>query len=425
MIEEVFEHFLKHKKVTTDSRSVEPDAIYFALKGDRFNGNEFALSALEKGCKYAIVDEVIHSDHSGIVKVENALVALQDLARKYRQTFDIPFLAITGSNGKTTTKELITAVLSKKFRTHATKGNLNNHIGVPLTLLSIPHDAQFAVIEMGANHQKEIASYCEIALPNYGLITNIGKAHLEGFGGVEGVKKGKKELYDYINSNGGSVFVNTEIENLREVSEGMKIIPYGFNTAAFQLKVINENPFLHFEYGYDQNKMLVCSKMTGSYNLFNFASAIAVGNYFGVAMEDQVSAMQAYDPDNNRSQVVRTENNILIMDAYNANPSSMEHAIENLKQQGEETYFVMGDMRELGEEGPREHLFILKKAEKLALQGVTVGPVFYSLKDQSPFRSFETTREAFHFFSSQPIKGKTVLIKGSRGIRLEELKPLF
>ncbi len=425
MVDAVFEHFLRNKKVTTDSRNAEKGAIYFALKGERFNGNQFALSALEKGCAFAIVDEVIESNHPGLVHVEDALVALQNLAKKYRQTFDIPFLAITGSNGKTTTKELITAVLSRKCKTHATKGNLNNHIGVPLTLLSIPEDTEFAVIEMGANHQREIASYCEIALPNFGLITNIGKAHLEGFGGLEGVKKGKKELYDYVSAHGGSVFVNSEIELLREVSAGMKIIPYGFKTEDFNLKVVNENPFLHFEYASGINQAVVHTRMTGSYNLFNFASAIAVGSYFGVAFDDQVAAMEGYDPDNNRSQVVQTENNILIMDAYNANPSSMEHALENLKQQGEQTYFVMGDMRELGDEGPREHLLMLKKAERLELKGITVGPVFHSLKDQSPFVSFETTQEAYTFLRTQPVKGKTVLIKGSRGIRLEELKPLF
>lgn len=425
MTDQLFEHFLKHKKVTTDSRQLSEGAIYFALKGERFNGNEFAMAALRGGCSYAVIDEDILESHPGLIRVEDVLIALQGLAKRYRQTFKIPFLAITGSNGKTTTKELVTAVLSKKYKTHATKGNLNNHIGVPLTLLSIPEDAEFAVIEMGANHQKEISSYCEYALPNFALITNIGKAHLEGFGGVEGVKKGKKELFDFVNSHGGKIFVNTEIENLREVSEGMDLITYGFDQNDFKLSTKKLDPFLEFEFQKGSHAALVKTHMTGGYNLYNYASAIAVGSYFGVGFLDQVDAMEAYDPDNNRSQVVRTDRNTIIMDAYNANPSSMEHALENLHQQGKNTFFVMGDMRELGDEGPREHLAILEKAESLDLNGVTVGPIFFGLKEESRYLSFPDNLEATKYFQSNPIEGKIVLIKGSRGIRLEELKPLF
>lgn len=421
----LFQHFLKHRKVTTDSRRIERHAIYFALKGERFNGNHYAVQALEEGCDFAVIDEDVNSDHPGLVRVENALEELQELAGMYRRSLSIPFLAITGSNGKTTTKELITAVLSGKYKVHATHGNLNNHIGVPLTLLSIPADATFAVIEMGANHRHEIESYCIYASPDYGLITNIGKAHLEGFGGIEGVRKGKKELYDFVHANGGKVFVNVELEALREISRGMHIIPYGFGQEGAKLKVISEEPYLYFECETEGNVWTVKSHLTGAYNLYNFASAIAVGRYFGVPMQDQVAAMEAYIPDNNRSQVVDSGRNRIIMDAYNANPSSMEHALINLSRQRGEKYFVIGDMRELGTEGPDEHRKILKLASGLGLKGVIIGSVFSSLADETEYPAFENNGDAMPFLKEMNLMDHTVLIKGSRGIRLEELKDIF
>ncbi len=425
MLDTLFQHFLKHRSVTTDTRKVTAHSIYFALKGERFNGNQFAKQALDAGCDFAVVDEDPGFDDPRIVRVEDSLQALQDLSAMYREHFFIPFLAITGSNGKTTTKELVSAVLSKKYKVYATRGNLNNHIGVPLTLLEIPEDTTFAVIEMGANHQGEIESYCLYASPDYGLITNIGKAHLEGFGGVEGVKKGKKELFDFVNTNGGKVFVNVELENLKEVSRGMTIIPYGFESGGMSLKIIKEDPYLVFEYAADGKKALVNSKLTGAYNLYNFASAAAVGRFFGVDFYDQVEAMKAYDPDNNRSQVVKTERNTLIMDAYNANPSSMEHALINLSKQGQKTFFVMGDMRELGEEGPAEHRNMIEKAKELGLNGVLIGPVFAEVAKSDDYRAFADKEAARSHLTQLALENHTILIKGSRGIQLEVLKDIF
>ena len=425
MLQPLFDHFLKHRTVTTDTRNITPHSIYFALKGEHFNGNLFAQQALDGGSDFAVVDEEVESNDPRIIRVDDALKAMQDLALMYRQSLTIPFLAITGSNGKTTTKELIHAVLSKKYKVHATKGNLNNHIGVPLTLLSIPADATFAVVEMGANHQREIDSYCQYALPDFGLITNIGKAHLEGFGGVEGVKKGKRELYDFVSKRGGKVFVNSELANLDEVSQGMDKIPYGFETGDFKLKITGEDPFLRFEYAVDGKTYTVNSKLSGAYNLYNFASAIVVGNYFGVSPEAQVEAMEGYDPDNNRSQIVKTEKNTLIMDAYNANPSSMENALINLSRQKGQLYFVMGDMRELGEEGPAEHKAMLDVASKLKLNGVTVGDVFLKVEGYDAYPRFKDAEAARAYLTGLDLHDHMILIKGSRGIRLEVLKDLF
>lgn len=425
MIQEVFNHFLKYKAVTTDTRQIVPHAIYFALKGERFNGNQFALQALDAGCDWAVVDEDVDSNDGRLVRVDNALEAMQQLSAMYRQSLHIPFLAITGSNGKTTTKELLTAVLSKKFKVHATKGNLNNHIGVPLTLLAIPASTEFAVIEMGANHQREINGYCQYADPEFALITNIGKAHLEGFGGVEGVKKGKRELYDYVHSKGGKVFVNVELPALDEVSQGMDRIVYGFETGDFTMKVLSETPFLTFEYKVGETAHVVESKLSGAYNLYNFASAAVVGNYFGVPIHDQIDAMSSYDPDNNRSQIVVTAKNTLIMDAYNANPSSMEHALVNLSRQKGDTFFVMGDMRELGDEAPAEHEAMLVKAQELGLKGVTVGEVYLSIPGYSEYLRFATNVEAKEALAAMQLQQHTILIKGSRGIRLEEIKEIF
>lgn len=421
----LLEHFLRYRAVTTDSRNIPAHGIYFALKGERFNGNEFALQALDKGCDFAVIDEDIQSNDPRLIRVENALEELQELAGAYRRTLHIPFLAITGSNGKTTTKELVTTVLSKKYKVHATKGNLNNHIGVPLTLLSIPEDCTFAVIEMGANHQREIESYCLYAAPDYGLITNIGKAHLEGFGGLEGVKKGKKELYDFVNTNGGKVFVNIEQEALREVSKGMQTIPYGIQTEHMALTITEEEPLLHFTVQLGDKKGEVKSQMTGAYNLNNYAAAFAVGEYFGVEFSEMIAACEQYAPDNNRSQVVRTANNTLIMDAYNANPSSMEHALINLSRQKGEKYFVIGDMRELGVEGPMEHRKMIELAAQLNLSGILIGPVFHSLSNETSFPVFEDNAAARPFLQELNLYNHIILIKGSRGIRLEELKDIF
>lgn len=425
MIEKIFQQFLKSRSVTTDTRAISRGDIYFALKGERFNGNQFAQQALDMGCAMAVLDEDPGFSDDRIIIVDDALKAMQEVAGMYRDTFSFPVLAITGSNGKTTTKELLMAVLSKKYRVHATKGNLNNHIGVPLTLMATPENAEFAIIEMGANHQKEIQSYCRYACPDYGLITNIGKAHLEGFGGLEGVKKGKRELYDDVHQRGGKVFVNVELEKLKEVSEGMDIIPYGFEQDGFQLSIIGETPFLSFELETQEGSFVVNTQLSGAYNLYNFASALAVGKHFEVSISEQIQALENYSPDNNRSQIARTAKNTLIMDAYNANPSSMEHALINLSKQKGDTFFVIGDMRELGEEGPSEHLAILEKVRELGLEGITVGQVFQQVAGFPEIKRFENNTAARAHLLEHPMEGHMILIKGSRGIRLEELKDIF
>lgn len=424
---ELLEHFLVHRKVCTDTRKIESGAIFFALKGDNFNGNLFAKQALEKGCSLAVIDEDMGDDDPRLVMVEDVLSALQSLAHNYRKHFDIPCLAITGSNGKTTTKELVRDVLKKKYRVHATKGNLNNHIGVPLTLLSIPLDCEFAIIEMGANHQREIAALCEIASPNFGLITSIGKAHLEGFGGIEGVKKGKKELYDYLFSHQGKIFVNCSIPELIQMSAGMNVISYSFNENEFHLNLTEKTPALSFNWqipGFDSGE--VKTHFTGEYNLFNIAAALFVGNYFSVPPAKCIEAIAEYVPENNRSQLVKTESNLLIMDAYNANPTSLENALYGLAtQEHANKMFIIGDMLELGPEGIAEHHNILKRALSLGLEGITVGPIFHSMASDYPYLSFTDNQQAAKYLREHTPKNKLILIKGSRGIRLEELVPIL
>ncbi|MFM7769137.1 MAG: UDP-N-acetylmuramoyl-tripeptide--D-alanyl-D-alanine ligase, partial [Bacteroidota bacterium] len=322
-LEVIFNAFLNNQIVCTDTRSIAAGCIYFALKGERFNGNEFAAKALELGASVVVVDEEVEAlqNDSRVIVVEDSLRALQDLAKLYRKTFQFPVLAITGSNGKTTTKELIREVLSKKFKVYATEGNLNNHIGVPLSLLRVPKNCEFAIIEMGANHQGEIASYCEIALPDYGLITNIGKAHLEGFGGVPGIIKGKGELFDSLRERGKVAFVNIELPHLESMIKGMNYTAYGFEQDGMQIQLMKESPTISFIF--KTGNSLVWQEcetnLAGTYNLYNVASAIAVGRYFEVEMNLISDAITSYAPNNNRSQLWKSDNNEVILDAYNAN----------------------------------------------------------------------------------------------------------
>ncbi len=420
----IFDQFLKVRAVSTDTRKITKDCIFFALKGENFNGNSFALMALEQGASMVVVDEEISSDDERIILVDDVLTSLQNLSGRYRQTLKIPFLAITGSNGKTTTKELLRNVLLKKFRVSATIGNLNNHIGVPLTLLSIPDDCEIAIIEMGANHQGEIKSYCAYAAPDFGMITNMGKAHLEGFGGEEGVVKGKKELYDYVHSHKGKLFVNVELEKLKMASQGMDFIPYGFNSGGMHLELVSESPVVNYQYADKTFSGEFSTQLAGAYNLYNIASAIVVGQFFQVPIREIHEAICEYTPDNNRSQLLKTERNLLIMDAYNANPSSLEFALKSLaNQQSEKKYFVMGDMRELGESGPEEHKNMLHIAASLGLNGITVGPIFKAVSAENNFPAFNENKEALEYLSKQNLEGFTILVKGSRGIKLEELLP--
>lgn len=422
--EKIFNAFLEKRIVTTDSRNIPSGSLFFALKGENFNGNEFAEQALAHGASFAIVDEVFGegSTDERLIVVDDALKSLQFLAADYRNTFQFPVLAITGSNGKTTTKELIREVIAKKFKVYATEGNLNNHIGVPLTILRVPADCEFAIIEMGANHQKEIASYCEVARPDFGLITNIGKAHLEGFGGVEGIIKGKGELFDSLRANKKIGFVNTELPHLTGMIQSMDHVAYGFQTDPFRIEIVKEAPTLNFRFSINAGATFTsCStQLAGTYNLFNIASAIAIGNYFEIGEQEIANAIAAYNPTNNRSQLWDSGRNKVILDAYNANPSSVEVALRNLVH-FDDPFFILGDMFELGDYCKQEHERIVNLALELNLEGYFVGE-FYSQAYAKSFNSVEALRA---FLVSNAIENKTLLLKGSRGMRLEQLKDLL
>ncbi|MFA9221028.1 MAG: UDP-N-acetylmuramoyl-tripeptide--D-alanyl-D-alanine ligase, partial [Sediminibacterium sp.] len=422
MIELIFQKYLEVRRVTTDTRNVQPNDIFFALTGDNFNGNQFAQQALNAGASLVVVDEDVHFISDRIVRVENCLLALQALAKRYRETFSFPVIGITGSNGKTTTKELMREVLSRKYKTFATHGNLNNHIGVPLSLLAVPDDCEIAIIEMGANHQREIASYCEYAMPTYGVITNIGKAHLEGFGGVEGIIKGKGELFDYVSMNNGICLVNTELAHLDKMAELVQHKKYGFKSGGFYLEILSEHPTLSFEFSTpsENGKQICHTQMAGTYNLFNMATAIAVGNEFGVSDDLMSEAISSYTPENNRSQWWDSGKNKVILDAYNANPSSMEAALVSLSKMAN-TFFIIGDMFEMGEFAEVEHRKILELTNQLGLQGIFIGKEFHAVGATELLNA----QEASVYLRLNEVKGKIVLLKGSRGMRLEQLKEVI
>ena len=422
MIEFIFQKFLEVRRVTTDTRNVRTNDIFFALKGDNFNGNHFAQQALDAGAALVIVDEEVGHSSERLVRVESSLAALQALSKLYRETFTFQVIGITGSNGKTTTKELMREVLSMKYKTFATHGNLNNHIGVPLSLLSVPADCEIAIIEMGANHQREIASYCEYAMPTYGLITNIGKAHLEGFGGVEGIIKGKGELFDYVSTHKGMCLVNTELAHLDSMAERIPHKKYGFKSGGFHLEILSENPSLSFEYSApgESEKHFCHSQMAGTYNLYNMATAIAVGYEFGVPADLMCQAISSYTPENNRSQWWDSGKNKVILDAYNANPSSMEAALVNLSKM-ENTFFIIGDMFEMGEFAEAEHKKIFELTQELRLQGIFIGKEFQAVGATELLNA----QDALEYLKLNEVKDKIVLLKGSRGMRLEQLKEVI
>jgi UDP-N-acetylmuramoyl-tripeptide--D-alanyl-D-alanine ligase len=425
MIEKLYEIYKAYPSISTDTRNIQHNSIFFALKGGNFNGNKFASEALEKGAAYAVVDEPEAKKNEKYILVEDVLEALQNLARMHRSNLNIPFIGITGSNGKTTTKELVNAVLSKKYKTYATKGNLNNHIGVPLTILSITNDVEIAIIEMGANHQKEIELLCSISRPDYGLITNIGKAHLEGFGGVEGIKKGKGELYDFIRSNGGKLFLNADSEVLLEMSANAPAITYGsFANCYTEGIFFAADPYIRMAWNCSTkgiSNSIIESLIVGKYNYSNILAAICIGNFFDVNAEKINEAVAAYVPDNNRSQIVKTSNNTIILDAYNANPTSMEEALKNFAQMdAANKVVILGDMLELGADSAKEHEAIAKLAEELSLKkGFLIGPEFFTTS--SDFEKFHSSDELKHYLSSEKLVGCTILIKGSRGIKLEKI----
>jgi UDP-N-acetylmuramoyl-tripeptide--D-alanyl-D-alanine ligase len=424
-IEELYAIYCAHPSVVTDTRKLNQGDLYFALKGPNFNGNNFTLAAIEAGASYAIVDEVIADSgnyQDRIVLVEDVLTTLQKLAKHHRQQFNIPFIAITGSNGKTTTKELVYAVLASHFKTYTTQGNLNNHIGVPLTLLSIPKNAEMAVIEMGANHQKEIESYCAYTLPTHGMITNCGKAHLEGFGSEEGVKKGKGELYDFLREHNGAVFIMEDYPYLQTMSQGIPhLIGYGQYSGQIQGEAIDANGMLSVKMNKGISLDTIQTHLVGNYNLPNVLAAVAIGQYFNVPNEKIKAAIENYIPTNSRSQLVQWQNNQVILDAYNANPSSMKLAVENFAKLNTANKVVcLGGMRELGADTLLEHQMLVDQLKQNNWSEVLlVGTEFE--KCNHNYRYFDTVQAAKVWFDSKQFSGHSILIKGSRGIQMEQL----
>ena len=424
-IEELYTIYSAHPSVVTDTRKLKLGDLYFALKGPNFNGNVFALAALEAGASYAIVDEEIpYGDaiQDRLIHVKDVLTTLQELAKYHRQQFTIPFIAITGSNGKTTTKELVYTVLASHFATFTTQGNLNNHIGVPLTILSIPKNAEMAVIEMGANHLHEIESYCAYTLPTHGMISNCGKAHLEGFGSEEGVKKGKGELYDFLSNNNGTAFIMEDYDYLQTMSQGIPHrIGYGQFNGQIQGEAIDDNGMLTVKINKGIAIDQIHTHLVGNYNLPNVLAAVTIGQYFKVPNEKIKTAIENYIPTNSRSQLLNWKNNEVILDAYNANPSSMKLAVENFAKLNKANKIVcLGGMRELGADSLMEHQMLIDQLKQSAWEQVLlVGTEFKQCTHS--YHYFDTVQEAKHWLQAQQYRGHTLLIKGSRGIQMEQL----
>jgi UDP-N-acetylmuramoyl-tripeptide--D-alanyl-D-alanine ligase len=421
---DLYQLYLKHRKVSTDTRFDLSRSLFFALKGASFDGNTFVEQALAKGAVGCVIDNPDYFIDKKTILVDDVLKTLQQLATFHREHFNIPVLAITGSNGKTTTKELLNAVLSTAYKTICTKGNLNNHIGVPLTLLSMPDDAEFAIIEMGANHPQEIDFLCHIAKPNFGLITNIGKAHLEGFGGFEGVIKTKNELYQYIGQHDGKLFVNQDDALLMDLSKNIQKTTYGLTSGgACTGKNIDIKPFLSLDIELDDNSLTVNSKLIGAYNVHNILAAACIGNYFGVSPEKIVSTLEGYQPDNMRSQMEKIGTNTIILDSYNANPTSMNVALDNFFMLDfPKKVVILGDMLELGEWSREEHEKIVNKLKDNNIEDVfLVGEHFKEAKGISDFKYFDDVDELIRYFEKLRFENTFFLIKGSRGIRLEKI----
>jgi UDP-N-acetylmuramoyl-tripeptide--D-alanyl-D-alanine ligase len=421
-IEQLYNIYLNYPSVQTDTRKLKEDDIFFALKGDKYNGHQFLEKAFEAGAAYAVIDEAEYASFGRTILVDNVLQTLQQLAKHHRLQFPIPFLAITGSNGKTTTKELVHAVLSSSLKTYTTAGNLNNHIGIPLTMLKIKKDAEIAVIEMGANHVGEIASYCLYALPTHGMITNCGKAHLEGFGGIEGVRKGKGELYDHLRSTGGTAFIMKDYPYLADMSRGIpEIITYGTADADYTGTADNSHEFLEVNITKGAAIQHLKTKLVGDYNLPNVLAAIAVGKYFKIDDDKIKEAIENYIPSNSRSQLVEQGTNKIILDAYNANPSSMKLAIENIAgMPGNDKMVLLGAMAELGEDSLAEHESVINLLNRYNWkQVVLVGGDF--LKIKHPYLQFDTSEKAKQWFQQQHLENTTILIKGSRSFQMEKI----
>ncbi|MGN7203483.1 UDP-N-acetylmuramoyl-tripeptide--D-alanyl-D-alanine ligase [Pedobacter sp. SAFR-022] len=430
-IDSIYTRFLQNPFICTDTRAIQPGCLFFALKGDKFDANTFAASALEAGAAYAIIDNPEYATSDRCILVDDVLTTLQELARYHRSQLTIPVIGLTGSNGKTTTKELINAVLSTKFKTLATKGNLNNHIGVPLTVLAIGTDVEIAIVEMGANHKKEIEFLCSIAQPTHGLITNIGHAHLEGFGGFEGVKIGKSELYKWLAAAKGYTFIykdNTILMELIQETGLNEVVFYGtdpMNRISGSLE--KSDPYLQISWNTAGKQYHTKTNLTGTYNFENILGAICIGDFFGVSALEINQGLMTYQPNNNRSQLTRTASNQVICDFYNANPSSMEAALKNLKAlTADKKVAIIADMFEMGEASAEQHRKVAELAESLNLDElILIGKDFYANKEGLKGTFFENTMAAKNHLEQHPVKDSLVLLKGSRGMALEQLLPLL
>lgn len=427
----LYEIFLKHPVVTTDSRNCPAGSVFFALKGEKFNANEFAATALANGCAYAVIDEPEWACDKRYIVVENVLETLQELAAWHRKQIGIKIIAITGTNGKTTTKELTASVLKEKYSLHYTQGNLNNHIGVPLTLLQLRKEHQLAIIEMGANHPGEIKTLCKIAQPDFGIVTNVGKAHLEGFGSFEGVMQTKAELYDYIAAKGLGIFINADDKHLKEMAKKATIRPG--KQLAYSLKkhphpslvtgkIKSNNPFLNMQCQ-TGSVFDLSTKLIGAYNAENVLAAVTIGHFFGLENALIKQGIENYKPQNNRSQLIETSKNRLIVDAYNANPTSMQAAILNFSEMPhKQKTLILGDMLELGDQSKTEHQKIVNLLNHKAFLSVyLVGNMFKQTKHS--YKTFDNADQLLTFLSENSLENQTILIKGSRAIQLEKIIP--
>ncbi len=423
---DLYDLFIHNPQITTDSRNCPKGSIFFALKGDKFDGNQYAGKALASGCVYAVIDNPDYYIGERTILVDNVLKTLQQLAHHHRKVLGLPIIGITGTNGKTTTKELLAAVLSTKFNLLYTEGNFNNHIGVPLTLLRLTHDHEMAVIEMGASHPGDIKELVDIVHPNYGIITNVGRAHLEGFGSFEGVIRTKGELYDYIRRSKGKIFIKKENEYLQSIAKGIEQITYGNGDDAFASgQVVSCDPFLVFNWKQQGKLHTVETHMIGSYNLDNVLAAVAVGRFFKIPAERISRAIAAYEPTNNRSQFRKTENNELIIDAYNANPSSMKVALDNfITMPVQPKAIILGDMRELGPTSDELHAEVVEQIKKGQFDKVFLCGEHFS-KVGKEFSPFATTEAMVEELRKQPLKGYHILIKGSHSMGLEKLADIL
>lgn len=428
--EQLYQHYITCTAVSTDTRKIEPGTMFFALTGKNFNGNAFAKEALSKGAKFAVINDGSYAEDDQFLVVEDTLKALQQLANYHRRKLAIPFIGITGSNGKTTTKELTNAVLSQKYRTYATIGNLNNHIGVPLTILAIKPEVEIAIIEMGANFVGDIKGLVEICEPTHGVITNIGKAHLEGFGGEEGVKKGKGELYDFLSNHQGVVFINSGSEILTEVLNHSnrafsEIVSYPAKEDFYYAQLLESSPTIVYQ---DKQNKPISTYLTGTYNFENIAAALCIGKYFGVPADNANQAVSQYQPDNNRSQIIKKGSNTILMDAYNANPTSMQASIRNfVTLPAAKKVVILGDMFELGEAAPEEHrqLGALLNEARFDLV-ILCGKLMQYAVESNPRAYYFPDKFSLHnWIADNPIKEASILIKGSRSMSLETVLPFI